>query len=232
MICGMQRPILDRIPSFDARSRTFPIRSLVSPTARIRKRVWTPRSEPLDQGPDGACVGFSWSHELAATPVRREVTVASAFQLYARAREFDQAMGNHWPAGASVLAGAKACKADGFISAYYWAFGIEDVIAALVAKGPVVLGINWYDSMFSTDHNGLIPVGGNFVGGHAILAYGYWPQHPKIGDDVIAVQQSWGPAYGLGGRAFFRVTDLARLLSESGEACVPRDIRPEPEIVW
>lgn len=203
------------------------MRALVGSDVRRRKRVWTARSEPLDQGPDGACVGFSWSHELAATPVKREVDYRSAMRLYERARGFDRAAGNHWAAGASVLAGAKACRADGLISSYYWAFGIDDVIDALVAKGPVVLGINWYDGMFGTDQNGLISVTGNFAGGHAILAHGYWPRHPKIGEDVIVVQQSWGRGYGLNGRAFFRTSELARLLSESGEACVPRDKRPE-----
>lgn len=228
----MQRPVLDRIPSFDARSRSFPVRALIGTALKRRKRVWTPRREPLDQGPDGACVGFSWSHELACTPVKRPVDYDTAMHLYERAREFDRAAGHNWPAGASILAGAKAAKAEGLISTYYWAFGIEDVIDALVQRGPVVLGVNWYDGMFSTDRNGLISVTGSFAGGHAILAHGYWPQHPQIGEDVIVVQQSWGPGFGLGGRAFFRVTDLARLLGESGEACVPRDIRPEPVTVW
>jgi hypothetical protein len=61
----------------------------------------------LDQGKEGACVGFAWSHELAAYPVRVEVDDEFArSKIYAEAQKIDE-----WPGeayhGTSVLAGAK-----------------------------------------------------------------------------------------------------------------------------
>ena len=57
---------LDRIKFFDDRSRGFPIRALVGPK-ELRSYTW--RCDIfLDQGNEGACVGFGVSYELAARP--------------------------------------------------------------------------------------------------------------------------------------------------------------------
>jgi hypothetical protein len=61
-------PRLDRLPQFDERSRGYPIRALVTEQAPLRSRGWACPTW-LDQGQEGACVGFSWSHELCAYPV-------------------------------------------------------------------------------------------------------------------------------------------------------------------
>ncbi len=58
---------LDRLPSFDERSRNFPIRKLVAGLIP-KTHIWE-CTQVLDQGPDGACVGFGITHELIATPV-------------------------------------------------------------------------------------------------------------------------------------------------------------------
>lgn len=216
-------PVLDRIPFFDPRSRQYPVRSVMQAPRRRRKRLWTPRPDPLDQGREGACVGFAWSTELATTPRPHTVTNASALALYDEARTQDKAMGNDWPQGASVLGGAKACAADGTIRRYYWAFGVQDVVDALVVKGPVVLGINWYQAMYETDANGLVRVDGPLVGGHAITATGFWPDHPLFRTDVVVWTNSWGEDYGVGGTGYIPVSSLAILLDKGGEACVPTD---------
>lgn len=220
-------PVLDRVPVFDQRSRDYPVRQLMREAPTRRKRMWSTRAEPLDQGREGACVGFAWSGELAATPVRKTVDNASALALYHAAQTEDRAMGHNYTAGASVLAGAKACKAAGSISSYHWAFGINDVIDTLVAKGPVVLGINWHRSMYYTNPDGLVTVDGPVVGGHAILAVGYWPNHPEFGTDVVAWFNSWGPTYGRKGTGYIRVADLDMLLQANGEACIATDTRPK-----
>ena len=57
---------LDRIKYFDERSRGYPIRRMV---ARKKMRSYTWRCNVyLDQGSEGACVGFGITHELAARP--------------------------------------------------------------------------------------------------------------------------------------------------------------------
>lgn len=218
-------PKLDRIPYFDERSRAFSVSNIIRKVPIRKKRVWTPRDYPLDQGAEGACVGFAWAGELASTPVKYMVDNQFARGLYGKAQAEDRAMGNNWPEGASILAGAKAAKNAGLISRYHWAFGIEQVIDTIVAKGPVVLGIWWYDSMYETYENGKVKVSGQRVGGHAIMAHGYWPNHPGFGEDVIMWTNSWGTGYGRNGIGAIRVTDLDKLLQDNGEACVPTDIR-------
>jgi len=189
-----------------------------------RKRVWSTPSEPFDQGNEGACVGFGWAGELSATPHRHPNTNATARTIYALARQRDRAMGNNWPEGASVLAGAKTCLEEKLITAYHWAFGIDDVIDALIVKGPVVLGLPWYEGMYETDNKGLVDVSGPFVGGHCIVAVGYWPNHPDFGE-VVKWRNSWGLSYGIDGDGYIKTSDLAILLGKQGEACIPTDSR-------
>lgn len=222
--------VLDRIPHFDERSKQYPIRTLLLPTVTRTKKIWAVPPDVLDQGSEGACVGFGWSGELAATPVTAKelpgsptIDNAYALDVYHRAQAEDRAMGNNWPEGASVLAGAKAVTKLNLITEYRWAFGIDDAIDAIVGHGPVVLGINWYNSMFNPDARGYMTVSGSIAGGHCIVAYGYMPNDPVTGSDTIWLRNSWGPGWGVNGTAYIRSADLARLLSEQGEACIPTD---------
>jgi len=117
----------------------------------------------------------------------------------------------------------KAIQRGKYISKYGWCFGIDDTIDWIVRRGPVVLGINWYDQMYETSPDGLITVGGQIVGGHAIMANGYWPGHPKFGD-VLVLTNSWGKVFGINGRGYLPVESASRLLSEDGEVAAPTDI--------
>jgi hypothetical protein len=221
-------PILDRVEHFDDRSRNYAISDLLAPApVERRQQIWTPRASPLDQGREGACVGFAFSGELAALPWKYEVDNAFAITLYQQAREQDRAMGNNWAAGASLLAGAKACQSRGLIGEYRWAFGVDDVINTLISHGPVILGIPWLSDMYETSQYGLVKVSGQQVGGHAIMANGYLPAHPTLGGEVVMWTNSWGADYGLNGVGYIRPQNLALLLSRGGEACVPTD-RPIP----
>lgn len=220
------QPKLDRVPFFDERSRAFGVsRMLSGRTITRRKRIWTTVA-PLDQGREGACVGFAIAGELAATPRRHQSTNDSARQLYQFAREQDREMGNVWNEGASVLAGVKAAVKLGLVLRYFWAFSVDEIIDAVIARGPVVLGVNWYSAMYQTNPDGLVTVEGVLVGGHAILLNGFWPNHPAFGQDMLVWTNSWGADYGINGRGFVRVPDLARLLSGRGEAVVMLDSKP------
>lgn len=216
--------VLDRIAQFDDRAREYPIRELVGGAA-LRSRSWAcaPR---LDQGREGACVGFAWTHELAARPVVvRRADQAFAFAVYREAQKIDEWPGEGY-SGTSVLAGAKVLARDGYIPEYRWAFGIDDVLAALSAHGPVVLGIPWLDGMFTTRPSGLLEVAGRVAGGHAILARGVAVSgrvrgERGIGEPVVRLRNSWGRDYGAAGDCLIRASDLERLLKDQGDACVP-----------
>ncbi len=181
------------------------------------------------------CVGFGWTGQMAVGPIFNRGSNTYAQAYYMAARRIDRREGRNWPEGASVLAGAKVAKSRGLISGYKWAFGIEDVIDTLCAKGPVVLGINWYESMYETDFVGKVQVNGALVGGHCILATGYIQNHPEFGGDWIQWLNSWGPHYGVRGVGFIRVRDLDMLLKQGGEAVIANEVSPRiqaPHVPW
>lgn len=207
--------VLDRLESFDARSREYPIRGLLASTA-IKSKVW--RCDPrLDQGSEGACVGFGWAHELAAAPVRRKATAETARHIYTQAQKIDEWAGEDYE-GTSVLAGAKVVKAMGRMPEYRWGFGIDDVLVTLSNHGPVVLGLPWKDSMFQPADSGFLDTSGTISGGHCILARGI---RIKNGKPFVVLRNSWGRWFGLGGDCFIWADDLEALLTDGGEACVP-----------
>ncbi len=85
--------------------------------------------------------------------------------------------------------------------------------------GPAVLGINWLDGMYQTveiDGEAWIEDTGRVVGGHAILCVGY-----SLRRRAFRLQNSWGSDWGDNGRAWIDHDDLAALLADQGEACIP-----------
>jgi len=208
---------LDRLPSFDERSRGFPIRTLIS-ASQPRSYTWF-CGTTLDQGREGACVGYGWAHERAARPVIRSVTEADAFSLYNRAQELDEWAGEDYD-GTSVIAGAKAAEERGWLKEYRWAFGLQDLLMAISYHGPVVLGVNWWEGMRDPDIKGFIHVTGDVIGGHCLLARGV-----NVPARTVLLHQSWGPDWGKTkwgpGTCLISWDDMAALLLDQGEACVP-----------
>lgn len=213
----MSDPRLDRRVQFDPRSRQYPIRAAIAKAAKPRSYTWSiPGGLFLDQGQEGACVGFSVSHEAAARPCCVQgVTDQVARQIYKRAQQLDEWEGEDY-SGTSVIAGIKAGKEKGWYEEYRWAFGLNDLIIALGYKGPAVLGINWYDGMSDTDEKGFVHVTGEIAGGHAIVAVGV-----NIKAKCVRLRNSWGQSWGRNGDCFISFDDLDRLLHEQGEACIP-----------
>lgn len=210
----------------DDRSRAYATRDLVGKTARF-KRVWTTRKEPLDQGEEGHCVGFALAGELAAKPAAYEVDNATGHKIFYAAQSIDRAEGRYYNDGATGLAGLKACQRAKYFSKYGWNFGIDDTINWIVRRGPAVLFINWYESMYRTDDKGLITVSGGIAGGHAIMANGFWPAHPLFGD-VLVLTNSWNKGYGIYGRGYLPVESADRLLKEDGESAAIIDLPVHP----
>jgi len=207
-------PRLDRVQQFDRRSRNFPVTATIDAK---RPRSYTWRGGPVtDQGREGACVGHGWTGELTARPVPVSIQHPDdyAYSLYKRAQQIDE-----WPgelySGTSVLAGAKDLQARGLVTSYGWAFGLADLILGVGYRGPAVLGISWYESMYHAD-GGTVTVSGAQVGGHCILARGV-----SVRRRTFLLRNSWGSGWGRGGDALISFDDLERLLHEGGEACVP-----------
>lgn len=212
--------ILDWKSRHDPRSLTFPVADTISQTPVRKDKTWTP-GPIIDQGQEGACVGFGWTDEATATPTPVKLKDATKFAqgLYELAKTLDEYPGTNYD-GTSVLAGAKAMGKKGLLKEYRWAFSIDDVVNSLLVHGPVVLGIDWYEDMFNPVNGDVLRVSGALAGGHCILAVGYRVASID-GADAIVLQNSWGPSWGKGGLARIKVSDLARLLAGNGEACVP-----------
>jgi hypothetical protein len=207
---------LGRLEEFDERSRDFPIRGLLT-TQVPRSYTWK-CTTVLNQGNIGACTGFAWAAELAARPkVISNITNQIGFNLYYRAQHLDEWAGNNYE-GSSVLGAVRAVQEiyPGAIPEYRWAFGLDDLIMAVGHVGPAVAGIPWYSDMFTPDGSNTIHVGGDLVGGHAILVNGV-----NIANKVFKLHNSWGNHFGNNGSVRISFDDMKRLLRERGEACIP-----------
>jgi hypothetical protein len=213
----------DRIVQFDERSRSFPIRATIDSGLKARSFTWRCDTH-LDQGSEGACVGFSMTHELLARPkVIKGVDAKFAReQVYWEAQKRDPWDGGAYPGaspfyeGTSVLAGVKMLQKLGYIEGYRWCFGLDDLVMAVGYKGPAVLGVAWYEGMFDVMPCGHIHVTGQAAGGHAILCKGV-----SVKNRTFTLHNSWGTGWGNGGDALITWDEMDRLLHEQGEAVVP-----------
>jgi hypothetical protein len=209
----MMERTFDRIPELDPRNRNYPIMALLEERV-VRPRGWSLKTQ-LDQGAEGACVGFAWSHELAAVPRKISVTNDTARQVYHRAQQLDEWEGENYE-GTSVLGGAKAIQEQGHITEYRWAFGLQEALLALSYAGPVVFGLNWYRGMMDTNNDGYIHPEGQIMGGHAIVGIAV-----HTATNRIVLQNSWGGNWGNKGRCYLSWEHLDVLLRQEGECCVP-----------
>ena len=213
---------LTRIRQFDRRSRAYPVRAVIADNKKPRSYTWS-CGKHLDQGREGACVGFSLAHELIAKPaVYKNIAAADALNFYHQAQQQDPWPGGAYPGaspfyeGTSVLAGAQVMKQRGYLKEYRWAFGLDDLILGVGYKGPAVLGVDWYDNMFDTDKNGYIHAYGEVSGGHAILCKGV-----NVKQQYFTLHNSWGPDWGVNGDCKISFDDMDWLLHNGGEACIP-----------
>lgn len=222
----MKDPRLDRKVFYDERSKQYPIRTVVA-ALKPRSYTWSLKTR-LDQGQQGACVGFSWSHELAARPVVvPNITNDTAKQLYYSAQQLDSDPGGEYPGatphyeGTEVIAGAKAVQALGKMTEYRWAFNLNDVILAVGTQGPGILGTDWFDDMFNPDSKGFIKPTGALAGGHAICVRGV-----NVTKKYFTLANSWGTSWGKGGDCYISFADFEKLLLNNGEFCVPVGRKP------
>lgn len=210
---------LDRLVKFDKRSREYPVLTMMDRREPVAKE-WACRRW-LDQGNEGACVGFGCAHELIAEPVEAH-GIDDAYareQIYWHAQQIDEWPGGSYPGaepqyeGTSVLSGIKVCKKLGWIDTYRWAFGLQDLILGVGYCGPAVLGLPWYEGMMKTDREGYIHRSGKQSGGHCILCRGVEPERKRF-----KLRNSWGRNWGMDGDCWISFEDLERLLNERGEA--------------
>lgn len=232
-------PRLDRIRQVDIRSLNFPGSKILLPEEQHSPRSFTWLLDTwLDQGQEGACVGFGFAHEALARPVKVNVDALYAReQVYWPAQRADEWDGGAYPGadpfyeGTAVLAGAKQCVALGLFDTYHWAMTIQEMAAAVGFHGPVVMGVDWYNGMWDVDSEGFISATGEIAGGHCICVIGvkivkidakkkYTWDNVDFLRSYFLVHNSWGQGWGVNGRAKIRFVDMMKLWP-SGDFCIP-----------
>jgi len=205
-------PRLDRIEFHDPRSKRFPVMGRIR-ARKPRSYTWRCNAH-LDQGREGACVGFGVAHELIARPAEAKgVDGIYAREIYKEAQQIDPWPGDNYE-GTTVLAGVEIARKRGWIDGYYHAFGLDDLIMGVGYSGPAVLGVPWHEGMYAPDANGYITPTGVKMGGHCIVCKAI-----DVTGERFLLHNSWGDDWGpLGGDCYLTFDDMDFLLENGGEA--------------
>lgn len=220
---------LGRLHAPDARDRGFALRASIPDHVANVDRYWPMTAGVLDQGDTSQCVAYSWTHFLLAAPTTHKVgalgnLTAFAQQLYDRAQAVDEWPGNDYE-GTSARAGAKVLQADGRISEYRWAETSLTARDYVITRGPVLIGVPFYERMFVPDADGFLRPEGEVAGGHEMLILGN-----SVKRNAARILNSWGKAWGEKGRAWMSWDVLQRLLNEGGDCCSATECKPESEV--
>lgn len=216
---------LDRIPAFDRRSMDYRIMDGLADSQKqsLTPKLWdVPAGTPvLDQGEEGACVGFGTTNELLWNPVpvpSLDGTFARE-KIYWVAQEDDPWPGGAYPGakpqyeGTAVLYGVKAAADLGYYTEYRWGKTETEMALGVSHLGPAIIGINWYNNMFTPDAKGLVHPTGGVAGGHCLLVIG-------VDASTYTLHNSWGASWGDNGNCKIKRSDMAKLLRDQGECCI------------
>jgi hypothetical protein len=211
---------LGRHVNHDPRSRRFPVREMAGTVASVRHERHVPI---FDQGNLGSCTGnaaigcMSTGSFFATVDANEEaqypLTEGGAVLVYGAATAVDSYAGTYPPedTGSDGLSVAKVLKSAGWISGYEHAFSFDQGLAALMAH-PLIVGVNWYDDMFSPDPSGRVRPTGGLAGGHEFV----WDSYDAIAK-VCGFTNSWAGSWGLNGRFTMTVADFTKLLAQDGD---------------
>lgn len=211
-------PRCDLIFEKDERSRAFRVGSAIPADIEI-KTVLHHCSKVLDQGREGACVGFGLTHSLISAPygaLGLDNSYAKE-HIYWPAQKTDQWKGGSYPGawpkyeGTSVLAGLKVIAKLGWINAYHAALSLNEVLVGLQTR-PAVCGVKVFEGMMTPDKDNFIHNTGDEVGGHCICLIGYDAER-----EIITFVNSWGESYGDSGLIYMTLAEFDTLRKDDGE---------------
>lgn len=220
---------LGRHVRHDPRSRAFP--AAAGPRSALVS-VRHVRHIPVLTQTIGSCTGNGAEGAAGTSPLFEalpadlparptgdaDVDEQQAIALYSRATQFDDYDGEYPPTdtGSDGLSVAKAAKEAGLISGYKHAFSLDAALTAL-QSGPVLTGVNWYSTFDDPADDGTISVGryARVRGGHEFVVDELDVERKRVG-----FTNSWGPSWGVEGRAYMSWDTWERLLGEDGDVTV------------
>lgn len=208
---------LGRVYIQDERDKKYLIEDKLSlPKTLLTSKYWSSDGWWGDQGNTPQCVGYSWAHWIEDGPTEHGgiAPIISPSLIYKEAQKLDEWSGENYD-GTSVRGAAKYLRNTNKISAYLWTYDINVLINTVLTTGPVVVGTNWYSSMFRPDRNGLIRAVGTLSGGHAYVINGV--DRTK---QLFRIKNSWGRRWGKSGHAFISFSDMDKLIKQNGEVCL------------
>ena len=205
----------------DKRDTQFPMHRAVPRRTKRSSRHWDDKHWWGNQGKTPQCVGYAWAHWLEDAPVvhkRVNPPLLLPKLIYRGAQRVDKWGGTNYK-GTNIRAGAKVLQMLGLIDEYHWARTLDDVIAAVLDVGPVVVGTDWYVGM-TKPKNGRVRLTGKKQGEHAYLLNGV-----NLRTKRFRIKNSLGRGWGMNGRAYISFDDFERLLSKrNGEACLATEL--------
>lgn len=223
-------------PQTNRAAALYPVRA--EATDRVRRRWKMP--ERLDQGATGTCVAHAFGHRRAGNPVPVEgINHQWAIKFYLEASAL------YWGTsdtslqkGTSALSACQVLLKRKAIDRYEWIAnwnaGPEQLRYALLERGPVCVGSNWYSSMSApriedtpdgkvawmrVDYSSALRGGHEWVLDEIDLA-------PVDGSEpYVSILNSWGTGWGVKGRARFTLPDIDKLIFEGwGDAVIIHEL--------
>lgn len=211
-------PRLGRHQVHDDRSRGFAMQAGPVPTGLV---LHERHVQIFDQGELGSCTANAALGVLASGPLWRhtdpEWTEQDAVSLYElETRLDDREIPGHYPpddTGSAGIYSAKALRRRGLITGYTHAFTLTAALSML-GRQPVSIGVPWFQSMFTPDSDGLVPVdpASGVAGGHQVCLDGVDGQRR-----LVRLANSWGTGWGDSGHGWLSWEDLGLLLGQGGD---------------
>lgn len=214
--------LFDYVPRLDPRNKDHRVTISADPSQLLTQPRWWTGGTVLDQGREGACVGFGCVQEALGSPIRVRFPGRDLNQLaseyYHRCKEIDEWEGVDYD-GTSVRAGMLVGRERKHWTGFKWSFNMVEFRQQL-ENGPIVIGIEWTEEMYDTLPNGDVKTGGQVVGGHCLLVNGYSPNYNGRGPRY-RWRNSWTKRYGVNGNGYIEPARLEeRVYGAGGEAAV------------
>lgn len=210
---GMGRSIIDH----DPRNHDFPTRGVLhAADAPLVEKAWR-RGSAYDQGQTPQCVAYSGKGMLNTSPFSKFVDYEVRSKYVPKFFYDGAQLNDEWPGedydGTSALGLLRFLTQQKIVKEYRWCFGLKDVLQTLSHWGPVCIGTNWHQSMFTPDENYFIEPDSATVGGHQYQLVGIDPSKR-----AVEIMNSWGKYWGDRGRAWMSYESLEYLLNDQGDA--------------